>query len=62
MNIMKNTDFITENFREMSGDEKFACTGGGFAYDVGRFIRFAIISGPSGLFVPCALLDACAVQ
>ncbi len=59
MNIMKNTDFVTENFRELSCDEKFNCTGGGFAYDVGRFIRFSIIAGGG---VHMAILDACLVQ
>lgn len=59
---MKNIDYQPQYFRELSGDEKFACTGGGFAYDVGRFIRFSIISGPSGLFAPYAIFDACLVQ
>ena len=59
---MKNKNFLPQDFRELTGEENFACTGGGFAYDVGRFIRFSIISGPSGLFTPCAILDACAVQ
>ena len=58
---MKNIDYQPQDFRELSGDEKFACTGGGFAYDVGRYIRFSIICG-GGNGIHMAILDACLVQ
>ena len=59
---MKKTDSIPDNFRELSPREKYTYTGGGFAYDVGRFIRFVIIAGPNGQFTPAAIIDAAANQ
>ncbi len=57
---MKNFDLQTDNFRELTSREKHNCSGGGFAYDIGRLIRFIIISGPSGQFTPMAVVDAAA--
>lgn len=59
---MRKKNFQPSKFRDLTSEEILNCTGGGFAYDVGRFIRFAIISGPSGQWTPAAILDACAVQ
>ncbi len=56
---MKKTDFKHGIFREMTEDENFASRGGGFAYDVGRFLRFVCIAGPRGEFTPMAIIDAC---
>ncbi len=41
---MKNIDFLQNNFRELTTEESYTCNGGGFAYDAGRFLRFALIS------------------
>lgn len=59
---MKKKENLPAHFRDLSPDEILNCNGGGFAYDVGRLIRFAIISGPNGQWTPAAILDACAVQ
>ncbi|MCK4745822.1 MAG: hypothetical protein KAT15_02255 [Bacteroidales bacterium] len=59
---MKKTDFMSQDFRELTAEENFKCTGGGFAYDVGRFLRFVGIAGPFGQFTPSALADAILVQ
>lgn len=58
---MKQTLSQTQIFRELTSAEKYALSGGGFAYDAGRFIRFVCIAGPNGQWTPMAILDACAV-
>jgi hypothetical protein len=55
---MKKNDLQPEHFRDLTEGENYSCTGGGFAYDVGRLIRFVIIAGPSGQWAPAAVLDA----
>ena len=59
---MKKTNFLPQDFRELRDEEYLACTGGGFAYDVGRFLRFVSIAGPFGTFAPAAILDALVVN
>jgi hypothetical protein len=59
---MKERKFQPACFMELTEEENFNCRGGSFAYDVGRLIRFAIISGPSGQWAPAAILDAFTVQ
>ena len=54
---MKNLNFQSEKFRQMSYEEAYSCTGGGFAYDAGRFLRFAAICGPGYAGVGGAMID-----
>lgn len=56
---MKNNEISEQNFRELTISECYQSSGGGFAYDVGRLLRFVTIShGVTG--VPGAVLDAVA--
>jgi hypothetical protein len=57
---MKNHNLQTDAFRELTEEEKYSLNGGGFAYDVGRLIRFIIKAGPYGQFTPAAIIDAAA--
>lgn len=59
---MKNFDFQSHDFRDMTLEENHSCSGGGFAYDVGRFIRFSIISMGGGVNTAMAIADAVAAQ
>ena len=59
---MKNIDFNENEFRELTCDESFICKGGGFAYDVGRFLRFVIICGPGTAGIGNAIADAVVTQ
>jgi hypothetical protein len=56
---MKNYDLQFENFCELSAEERIASFGGGFAYDVGRALRFIFITGPNGAGAGDAIGDAC---
>jgi hypothetical protein len=56
---MKNPVFQTENFRQISDKEAFDCTGGGFAYDVGRLLRFVGIAQGGDMGLASAIADAC---
>jgi len=55
---MKKSDFTEQHFQDLSTEEKFNYSGGGFAYDVGRLLRFLAIAGPWGQFTPMAVTDA----
>ena len=55
MNIF---DSQLHDFRDLTTDETYACNGGGFAFDVGRFIRFSIISFGGGVNTVNAMGDA----
>ena len=55
---MKNFDFQSHDFRDMTREESHAYTGGGFAFDVGRFIRFMVLSAPGGIWVANGIYDA----
>ncbi|MFC2116222.1 hypothetical protein ACFLTU_07085 [Bacteroidota bacterium] len=59
---MKNTDFHSKDFRDLTAEESISCNGGGFAYDAGRFIRFAIICGPGLAGIGNAIGDAVATK
>jgi hypothetical protein len=54
---MKKQIIQPEGFRDLTNDENQLYTGGGFAFDAGRFIRFALIAGPMGVFTPMAVVD-----
>lgn len=54
---MKKKDFLPQEYRELTGEESFECNGGGFAYDVGRLIRFICNSGHNGANVGLAIGD-----
>ncbi len=48
---MKNFEFQLHDFRDLTEEENQCCTGGGFAYDVGRFIRFITLSAGGGIII-----------
>jgi hypothetical protein len=50
------------SFRELRHEECLRYTGGGFAYDAGRFIRFIVISAGGGINTAYAIADAVATQ
>jgi hypothetical protein len=54
---MKKVDIQSDGFRRLTMEEQQEYTGGGFAYDVGRLLRFVAISGPNGQFTPMAVMD-----
>ena len=54
---MKETDFLPQEYRELTCEESFGCNGGGFAYDVGRLLRFMVLCSPNGSGVLCAVND-----
>ena len=59
---MKNLDIQSQGFRELSTEEQQIYSGGGFAYDVGRLIRFLVI-GAGGMGGPAnAIGDAAYVS
>jgi len=55
---MKSSEFQPNDFRDLTQDESHSCNGGGFAFDVGRFIRFSIISIGGGVNIANAMGDA----
>ena len=55
---MKIYEFQLQDFRDMTEEENHHCTGGGFAYDVGRAIRFIALSAPGGIFIANGIYDA----
>lgn len=55
---MKNSEFQLRDFTSLTEEENQCCTGGGFAYDVGRAIRFIALSAPGGIFVANGIYDA----
>ena len=55
--IMIETEMHIPKFRELSTGEETSLSGGGFAYDAGRVIRFLAIAGPSGSHAPMAVFD-----
>ncbi len=55
---MKKKALQVEHFRDLDDREVFHYTGGSFAFDVGRLIRFVILAGPSGQWTPIAMADA----
>ena len=59
---MKNSDFQSQEFRDLTMEENYAYSGGGFAYDAGRFLRFMVISAGGGVNLAMAIADAAMVQ
>ena len=57
---MKKIDNQSTDFRLLSMEEHQEYAGGGFAFDVGRLLRFIALSGPNGQFTPMAIMDFCA--
>ncbi len=57
---MKIYESQLNDFRDLTTDETYACNGGGFAFDVGRFIRFNIIAFGGGVNLAMAIGDAAA--
>ena len=55
---MKISDSQLHDFKDLTIDESYACNGGGFAFDAGRFIRFSIISFGGGVNISNAMGDA----
>lgn len=47
-----------ENFRLMSTEQLMEVNGGGFAYDVGRFIRYLALGGGVAAYVDWVANDA----
>jgi hypothetical protein len=47
-----------ENFRLMSTEQLMEVNGGGFAYDVGRFIRYLALGGGVAAYVDWVTNDA----
>ena len=47
----------TEEFSAISAEQLREINGGGFAYDLGRIIRFFGMSGGSGAFATNAIID-----
>jgi len=41
---MKKLDIQSHDFRELSAEEQQIYSGGGFAYDAGRFLRLIVIA------------------
>ena len=54
---MKTTTIIPDGFRELSMEVSSEIHGGGFAYDVGRFLRFGGLA-LSPITAPMAIIDA----
>lgn len=46
-----------ENFTAMGSQELMETNGGGFAFDVGRVLRFIGLCGGSALHLPYAMAD-----
>jgi hypothetical protein len=54
---MKNLDFQSTCFRQLTTGECQEFSGGGFAFDAGRFLRFLAISGGTVTGTPWAVMD-----
>jgi hypothetical protein len=54
---MKKSLMIPDGFNELSIESSSELYGGGFAYDVGRFLRFGGLA-TSPITAPMAILDA----
>ena len=46
-----------QNFNNMNAEQLMKMNGGGFAYDIGRIIRFIGIAGPNGMYTEVAIID-----
>ena len=47
----------TEGFSAINAEQLREVNGGGFAYDIGRIIRFIGLSGGSGMYATHAIMD-----